>query len=394
MDLPLWATALIGFLIINVMLVSASVLVYAERKVSGFIQNRPGPNRVGPRGFLQPFADVVKLLMKEDISPSASNPFVHSLAPVLMVIIAMSVPAVIPFARGFVIADVDVSVLVVLALTSISVYGVTLAGWSSNSKYSLLGGLRSSAQMISYELSMGLAVLSVVLIAGSLSLVEIVENQASGMALLGWNVVRNPIGAMLFIITAFAETNRAPFDLPEAEGELVGGFEYVNFFVASFLIVTLFFGGYLIPFEPLFAEAFYDAGLGWLLGILQTLTLLAKTAFFAFLFIWVRWTLPRFKYNQLMTIGWKYLLPIGIVNALVRPGAVVLTLPLTVITLGLVLLVVNAGMFALVAALLDGFRVAGFGSALLGSIVVGLTSWVASWYVGPRGRVEVMVVRR
>ncbi|MEM1126368.1 MAG: NADH-quinone oxidoreductase subunit NuoH [Bacteroidota bacterium] len=332
MDLPLWGTAIVAFLVINVMLLSASVLVYAERKVSGLIQNRPGPNRVGPGGFLQPFADVVKLLLKEDITPKAANSFIHSLAPVLMVIIAMSVPALIPFARGVVVADIEVSVLVVLALTSISVYGITLAGWSSNSKFSLLGGLRSSAQMISYELSMGLAVLSVVLIAGSMSLVEIVEDQASGGALLGWNVIRNPLGCILFIVTAFAETNRAPFDLPEAEQELVGGYhteysgmkfgmfflaEYVNFFVASFLIVTLFFGGYLIPFEPFFADAFYDNGLGWLLAIFQMGALLIKVGFFAFLFIWVRWTLPRFKYNQLMNMGWKWLLPISIANALV-----------------------------------------------------------------------------
>ena len=332
MDLPLWLLAIIAFAIMNFFLVSASVLVYAERKVSGYIQNRPGPNRVGPFGFLQPFADVAKLLFKEDIVPEASSKFIHSLAPILMVIIAMSVPAVIPFARGVVIADPDVGVLVILALTSIAVYGVTLAGWSSNSKYSLLGGLRSSAQMISYELSMGLAVVSVVLIAGSLSVVDIVESQADGWALLGWNVIRNPIGAIIFIITAFAETNRAPFDLPEAEQELVGGYhteysgmkfgmfflaEYVNWFVASFVIVTLFFGGYLIPFEPLFADVFYQNGLGWLLGILQFLCLMAKVAFFAFLFIWVRWTLPRFKYNQLMTIGWKYLLPIALVNAIV-----------------------------------------------------------------------------
>jgi NADH-quinone oxidoreductase subunit H len=186
--------------------------------------------------------------------------------------------------------------------------------------------------MISYELSMGLAVVSVVLIAGSLRLVDIVEDQAWGWAVLGWNVFRNPIGAVLFIITAFAETNRAPFDLPEAEQELVGGYhteysgmkfgmfflaEYVNFFVASFVIVTLFFGGYLIPFETLFSGWFYENGLGWLLGILQVLAFLLKVAFFAFLFIWVRWTLPRFKYHQLMTIGWKYLLPIGLVNAIV-----------------------------------------------------------------------------
>ena len=331
MDIPLYWTALIAFGIINVLLISASVLVYAERKVSGFIQNRPGPNRVGPRGFLQPFADVAKLIFKEDIKPTLAHPFIHALAPLLMVVIAMSTASVIPFARGIVIADIDVSLLVILALTSISVYGVTLAGWSSNSKYSLLGGLRSAAQMISYELSMGLAALSVVLIAGSLSLVHIVEDQSVGWAVLGWNVIRNPIGCLIFIITAFAETNRAPFDLPEAEQELVGGYhteysgmkfgmfflaEYVNFFVASFVIVTLFFGGYLIPFETLFADWFYTNGYGWLLVVLQILSFLLKASFFAFLFIWVRWTLPRFKYNQLMVLGWKYLLPIALGNAI------------------------------------------------------------------------------
>ncbi|GIV59630.1 NADH-quinone oxidoreductase subunit NuoH [Rhodocaloribacter litoris] len=332
MDLPLYWIALIAFGIINFFLVSASVLVYAERKVSGYIQNRPGPNRVGPAGFLQPFADVVKLVFKENIVPRSASPFVHTLAPWLMVLIAMTVPAVIPFARGVVIADVDVGVLVVLALTSISVYGVTLAGWSSNSKYSLLGGLRSSAQMISYELSMGLAVVSVVLIAGSLNLTAIVEDQSGGWAILGWNVFRNPVGALLFIITAFAETNRAPFDLPEAEQELVGGYhteysgikfgmfflaEYVNLFLASFLIATLFFGGYLVPFEPLLLKAFPSLEGSVLLGLLQFGSLLLKAGFFAFVFIWVRWTLPRFKYNQLMTLGWKYLLPIALVNTIV-----------------------------------------------------------------------------
>jgi len=332
MDVPLWLLAIIGFIIINFMLVSASVLVYAERKVSAYMQNRPGPNRVGPWGFLQPFADVAKLLFKEDIEPEAANKFIHSLAPVLMVVIAMTVPAMIPFARGFVIVDNGVTVLIILALTSISVYGVTLAGWSSNSKYSLLGGLRSSAQMISYELSMGLAVVSIVLIAGSLSVVDIVESQADGWAVLGWNAFRNPVGALIFIITAFAETNRAPFDLPEAEQELVGGYhteysgmkfgmfflaEYVNWFVASFVIATLFFGGYLIPFEPLLLQAFPGLEGSILLGVLQFLSLMAKVSFFVFLFLWVRWTLPRFKYNQLMQIGWKYLLPIALVNTLV-----------------------------------------------------------------------------
>ena len=332
MDVPLWLLAIIAFIILNFMLVSASVLVYAERKVSGYMQNRPGPNRVGPFGFLQPFADVAKLLFKEDIEPTASKKFIHSLAPVLMVVIAMTVPAMIPFARGVVIVDNSVTVLLILALTSVSVYGVTLAGWSSNSKYSLLGGLRSAAQMISYELSMGLAVVTVVLIAGSLSVVDIVESQADGWAILGWNVFRSPVAAIIFIITAFAETNRAPFDLPEAEQELVGGYhteysgmkfgmfflaEYVNWFVASFVIATLFFGGYLIPFEPQLLEAFPGLEGSLLLGLLQFASLMAKVSFFVFLFIWVRWTLPRFKYNQLMQIGWKYLLPIALVNVLV-----------------------------------------------------------------------------
>lgn len=339
MDIPLYWTALIAFIILNLMMVSASVLVYAERKISGYIQLRPGPNRVGPAGFLQPFADVLKLIMKEDIRPLAANPTIHSLAPLLMVIIAMSVPAVIPFARGVVIADVGPGVLVILALTSISVYGVTLAGWSSNSKYSLLGGLRSAAQMISYELSMGLAVVSVVLIAGTLNLTEIVENQASGWAILGWHVFRNPIGAIIFIVTAFAETNRLPFDLPEAEQELVGGYhteysgmkfgmfflaEYVNFWVASFVIVTLFFGGYLVPFEPLLISAFPGLDGSILLGILQVLSLMLKVAFFAFLFIWVRWTFPRFKYVQLMQLGWKALLPLALANAVLVAVAVIL----------------------------------------------------------------------
>ena len=239
-----------------------------------------------------------------------------------MVVIAMVTTSLIPFARGVVVADLEVGALALLALTSIAVYGVTLAGWSSNSKYSLLGGLRSSAQMISYELSMGLAVVSVILMTGSLRIVDIVEDQN-----LIWNIFRNPIGCILFIVTAFAETNRAPFDLPEAEQELVGGYhteysgmkfgmfflaEYINFFVASFVIVTFFFGGYLLPFEHLYVDSFVENGMGWLLGALQIGMLILKAGFFAFLFIWVRWTIPRFKYQQLMTIGWKYLLPIGL----------------------------------------------------------------------------------
>ena len=332
MGLPWYWTAIIAFAIINFLLISASVLVYAERKVSAAMQNRPGPNRVGPAGFLQPFADVAKLLLKENIVPAMANPFVHSLAPFLMVAIAMTAGALIPFARGVVIADTDMGVLVLLALTSITVYGVTLAGWSSNSKYSLLGGLRASAQMISYELSMGLAVLSVVLMSGTFNLVDIVEGQSGGMAVLGWNFFKNPIGALLFIVTAFAETNRTPFDLPEAEQELVGGYhteysgmkfgmfflaEYVNFFVASFFIVTLFFGGFLVPFVPAILSIFPSLVGCIPLARMQIWPVLFKAGLLPDLFIWVRWTLPRFKYNQLMTLGWKYLLPIALVNVVV-----------------------------------------------------------------------------
>ncbi len=324
------------FLVLNLFLVTASLLVYAERKVSAFIQERNGPDRVGPRGLLQSFADVFKLLFKEDIVPVEGNKFIHSLAPTLMVVIAMSTGSLIPWARtpggeALAIADIGVGLLVVLAMTSISVYGVTLAGWSSNSKYSLLGGLRSSAQMISYELAMGAAALSVVLIAGSLSLFEIVEHQNDPyFGIFAWNVFRNPVGFVIFSVCALAETNRAPFDLPEAEQELVGGYhteysgmkfgmfflaEYVNLWIASLVITTLFLGGYLLPWELFFVQ---QLGLGGVfLTLLQIGVFLVKVSFIAFCFIWIRWTLPRFKYNQLMNLGWKYMLPISIANIVV-----------------------------------------------------------------------------
>lgn len=328
-DLPV-----VIFLVLNLFLVTASLLVYAERKVSAFIQERNGPDRVGPLGLLQSFADVFKLLFKEDIVPVEGNKFIHSLAPTLMVVIAMSTGALIPWARtpggeALAIADIGVGLLVVLAMTSISVYGVTLAGWSSNSKYSLLGGLRSSAQMISYELAMGAAALSVVLTAGSLSLFEIVENQNDPyFGVFAWNVFRNPVGFVIFAVCALAETNRAPFDLPEAEQELVGGYhteysgmkfgmfflaEYVNLWIASLVITTLFLGGYLLPWEAAYAAALPPV----LLTLLQIGFFLGKVSFIAFCFIWIRWTLPRFKYNQLMNLGWKYMLPIAIANIVV-----------------------------------------------------------------------------
>ena len=327
-DLPV-----VIFLMLNVFLVTASLLVYAERKVSAFIQERNGPDRVGPLGLLQSFADVFKLLFKEDIVPAQGNRFIHSLAPTLMVVIAMSTGSLIPWARtpsghALAIADIGVGLLVVLALTSISVYGVTLAGWSSNSKYALLGGLRSSAQMVSYELAMGAAALSVVLLTGSLSLFDIVEGQNHLGSFFGWNLFRNPVGFVIFAVCSLAETNRAPFDLPEAEQELVAGYhteysgmkfgmfflaEYVNLWIASLLITTMFLGGYLIPGEVWFGPHLPPV----LLTLLQIGFFVAKVSFIAFSFIWIRWTLPRFKYNQLMNLGWKYMLPIGIANIVV-----------------------------------------------------------------------------
>ncbi len=327
-----------------ILLTAAAYTVYLERKVAAAIQQRVGPNRVGPFGLLQPLADVIKLLLKEDIVPKAADKLVHFLSPIIAVTIALITMAVIPFAGAniateqlptiqnpdpLVIADVNIGILYVLAITSIAVYGVTLAGWSSNSKYSLLGGLRSSAQMISYELAMGLSVVSVILITNAvyqgdgdfLKLSSIVEAQRGV-----WNIFRNPLGFLIFITCAFAEANRAPFDLVEAEQELVGGFhteyssmkfalffvaEYLHIIIGSTLITTLFLGGYLGPFESAIGVAGWSElwqmlwGLGWFT---------IKTTFFVFVYVWVRWTLPRFKYNQLMDIGWKKFLPLALFN--------------------------------------------------------------------------------
>lgn len=323
-----------------VLLTAAAYTVYAERKVAALIQQRVGPNRVGPLGLLQPLADVIKLLLKEDIVPHAADKFIHFLAPVISVTIALVTMAVIPFAKadvaltegtsGFLqIADVNVGILYILAIASIAVYGVTLAGWSSNSKYALLGGLRASAQMISYELAMGLSVVSVVLLTNAtytgdgdfLKLTSIVEAQR-----FAWNAFINPLGFLIFVVASFAEANRTPFDLVEAEQELVGGFhteyssmkfalffvaEYIHVIIASTLITTLFLGGYLGPFEGAIGVADWSpvAQLLWGLAWFSI-----KTLFFIFVFLWVRWTLPRFKYNQLMDLGWKRFLPLALAN--------------------------------------------------------------------------------
>lgn len=315
-------------IIITVMLLTVSYLVYFERRVSAWAQNRLGPNRVGWEGVLQPFADVLKLLLKEDIVPDQANKTIHSLAPIIALFVAFTTYAVIPFGPdvmifGFriplVVADINMGILYVLALTSLGVYAITFAGWSSGSKYSLLGGIRSSAQMISYEISMGFSIAGVIMIAESLRPEAIVQSQAGWM----WNAIIQPIGFITFVVSAFAETNRLPFDLPEAEPELVGGYhteyssmkfagfflaEYANMIIASAMIVTLYLGGWRFPYLETFglSPALY--------AIISVLTFMVKVAALLFFFIWVRWSLPRFRYDQLMNLGWKVMFPLSLIN--------------------------------------------------------------------------------
>ncbi len=315
-------------LIAVLILMTVAYLTYFERKISAWAQNRLGPNRVGWKGLLQPFADVFKLLLKEDIIPERANKVIHSLAPMIALFVAFSTFAVIPFGPevhlfGYdiplVVADVNMGILFVLALTSLGVYALTLAGWSSGSKYSLLGGIRSSAQMISYEISMGFSIGGVLLLSESLRPIAIVESQAGWM----WNAVIQPIGFITFVVSAFAETNRLPFDLPEAEPELVGGFhteyssmkfagfflsEYANMIIASALIVTLYLGGWHIPYIELLGLPV------WLVTVLQIGAFIFKLVALLFIFIWVRWSIPRFRYDQLMNLGWKVMFPLSLIN--------------------------------------------------------------------------------
>lgn len=320
---------LIKIIVVTVVLLTmVAYSVYAERRVSALIQDRLGPNRVGPQGLLQPIADIFKLALKEDIVPVKATKSVHTLAPMISLFVALTTIAVVPFGNTIVlfgkeislrIADVNIGILYILALTSLGVYGITLSGWSSNNKYSLFGGLRSSAQMISYELSMGLSVIGVILITGSLSLQDIVMHQYGWR----WNIILQPIGFITFLVSAFAETNRLPFDLPEAEPELVAGYhteyssmkfamfflaEYANVIVSSAVITTLFLGGWQFPYLQTF-------GLSPLLtSIIQIFTFFIKVVFMIFFFIWVRWSVPRFRYDQLMNLGWKIMLPLALLN--------------------------------------------------------------------------------
>jgi NADH-quinone oxidoreductase subunit H len=324
------------FVIFNVLVLSAAFMVWMERKVCAYIQDRSGPNRVGFEGWLQPFADVIKLLFKEPLRPKAADALLFTIAPVLSAAAAFAAFAVVPFGTDTTlfglleqpltlqVTDVNVAVLVIFAITSMGVYGIVLAGWSSNNKYSLLGGLRSSAQMISYELSYALALAAVIMLAGSLSLRDIVVNQSGYWwhVIPRWYVFLQPLGFLIYMTAGVAETNRAPFDFPEAEQELVAGYhteyssmafamfflaEYVNMVTVSAVATSLYLGGWLGPLLP--------AWLSWVWFVLKVLFLL-------FFYVWMRWTLPRYRYDQLMEFGWKWLLPAATLNLLATAALV------------------------------------------------------------------------
>jgi NADH-quinone oxidoreductase subunit H len=324
-------------LFFTVYMVGVALLTLAERKISAWMQDRHGPNRVGWHGLLQPAADGLKNIMKEESYPSAVNMGLFILAPVLAFMPAMLTWCVIPFATplplrwgrmDMVLAPLPIGFLFILAISSLGVYGIVMAGWSSNNKYALLGGLRSSAQMVSYEIAMGMSTIPVLLLAGNVSLGAIVrQQQANGF---NWNVVTLTIAFLIFLIAAFAETNRLPFDLPEAESELITGYhteysamkfsmffiaEYANMVTASALVATLFFGGYDIP-------GTWDnvPPWTWMKTIATLLFFMMKIGFFIFFFMWIRWTLPRFRYDQLMSLGWKLLLPLALAYIVVVAG--------------------------------------------------------------------------
>ncbi len=316
--------------VFTVLMVAIALLTLAERRICAWMQDRLGPNRVGPQGLLQPAADGLKNLVKEETLPAQADRTLFLLAPAMSFVPALLTFAVIPFATplptpwgdiDMVVANLPVGFLYILAFGSLGVYGIVLAGWSSNNKYSLLGGLRASAQMISYEIAMGMSTVAVLLIAGNVTLTDVIARQST--SLVTWNVFPLSLAFFIFIVAAFAETNRLPFDLPEAEGELIAGYhteysamkfsmfyiaEYSNMVTASALMTTLFFGGYDIPIIG------WDNAPPWTVWkTLATLAMFtAKTLFFLFVFIWVRWTLPRFRYDQLMALGWKVMLPLAL----------------------------------------------------------------------------------
>ena len=332
-----------------VLLVGVALLTLMERKVAGWMQNRPGPNRVGPTGILQPVADGIKNFIKEETQPGGANGILFTLAPALSFVPAMMLIAVVPLAApvrvdfdwnlpliglavfhgltAVAVADLPMGFLFILAFSSIGVYGIAIAGWSSNSKYSLLGGLRASAQMISYEVAMGLSLIPVLLLTGNVTFSEVIARQQAGL----WFIGPLFISFFVFLISGFAETNRLPFDMPEAESELVAGYhseyssmkfamfmigEYAHIVTIAAMVATLFFGGWDIPFTR------WDEGGGTAQAVATFLAFFVKMFFWIFFVMWIRWTLPRFRYDQLMALGWKVLLPLALAYIMVTAGAI------------------------------------------------------------------------
>lgn len=338
------ADILIKFVLIVIIfaisLVVAMYSTYAERKIAAFFQDRIGPNRAGPWGILQPLADGGKMFLKEEIIPTNASPFLFIVGPSLAILTACIGSAVIPWGQQLTIGstvidlqvtDINVGILYIFGVVSLGVYGVMIGGWASNNKYSLLGAIRAASQNISYEISMGLSIIALLLLTGTLSLREIAEQQHGWH----WNVLYQPVGFILFLICAFAETNRTPFDLPECETELVGGYhteyssmklgfylfaEYINMFISSAVMVTLYWGAYNYPFMDWMAAHIGTNGA----VILGVVFMFLKVFLFIFFFMWVRWTIPRFRYDQLMDLGWKVLIPLAIANIVVT--GIVITL--------------------------------------------------------------------
>lgn len=325
-----WEKLILCVALFAVSLGIAMYSTYLERKVAAWFQDRVGPDRAGPWGLLQPLADGGKLFFKEDFIPFASDKWLFILAPGIAMFVSLITGAVIPWGPDLIleggrtialqVADVNVGILFIMGFVSVGVYGIMVGGWASNNKYSLFGAIRASSQMISYELAMGVSVITIVLLTGSLSLRDIVDAQHG----ISWYVFKQPVAFLIFFVCALAECNRAPFDLAECESELIGGYhteygsmkmgfflfaEYINMFISSAVIAALFFGGYNFPGM--------DAFSGWALTLIGTGVFFAKTIFFIFVFMWVRWTLPRFRYDQLMHLGWKKLIPLALINMLI-----------------------------------------------------------------------------
>jgi len=332
----------------------AAYSTYFERKIAAFMQDRIGPDRAGPFGILQPLADAVKMFMKEDFIPSKSNKWLFILGPCISMFTALMTSAVIPFGDTVTIGgvtfdlqgiDVNIGILWVFGIVSLGVYGILIGGWASNNKFALLGAIRAASQNISYELAMGLSIIAILMFTGSLSTKAIVEAQQAGH----WNILYQPIGFIVFLICAFAECNRTPFDLPECETELIGGYhteyssmklgfylfaEYINMFISGAVMATLFFGGYDYPWVEFITNQF-GATVATLLG---AGALIGKALAFVFVFMWVRWTLPRFRYDQLMGLGWTGLIPISIFNVVITGFGILIDQPILTGIAGVVLL--------------------------------------------------------